>query len=148
MPSEQEIIEEARKWIGTPYQHQASCLQAGCDCLGLVRGVWRELIGGEPELVPPYTPNWAEHSRHETLQDAARRHLTEIPIGNTRPGDLLLFRMALGAPAKHIAIVSETDGGRPTRIIHAYWGRSVVETYVGNWWMRRIASAFRFPENQ
>jgi NlpC/P60 family putative phage cell wall peptidase len=32
---------EARAWIGTPDRHQASLKGMGCDCLGLVRGVWR-----------------------------------------------------------------------------------------------------------
>jgi hypothetical protein len=36
-----DIIAEARSWIGTPYAHQASVKGIGCDCLGLVRGVWR-----------------------------------------------------------------------------------------------------------
>lgn len=54
------IVTEARTWIGTPYQHQASLKGVGCDCLGLVRGVWRELIGEEPERASPYAPGWAE----------------------------------------------------------------------------------------
>ena len=36
------IVDLARGWIGTPYLHQASCRGIGCDCLGLVRGVWRD----------------------------------------------------------------------------------------------------------
>ena len=40
-----EILSEARDWLGTPYRHQASLKGAGCDCLGLVRGVWRALEG-------------------------------------------------------------------------------------------------------
>jgi len=43
----------ARSWIGTPYVHQASVKGVGCDCLGLLRGVWRELVGAEPEKMPP-----------------------------------------------------------------------------------------------
>jgi len=54
------IVDAARGWIGTPYRHQAACRGAGCDCLGLVRGVWRELVGPEPERLPPYAPDWAE----------------------------------------------------------------------------------------
>src|SRR3989338_4143365 len=50
----QAIVAAARSWIGTPYRHQASLKGAGCDCLGLVRGVWRELYGDEPEAPPPY----------------------------------------------------------------------------------------------
>ena len=51
------------------------------------------------------------------------------------------------APAKHCAILSAGgEGGREGRMIHAYWGRAVVESWLGPWWRRRIAAAFRFPE--
>ena len=59
MVSRAAIIAEARGWIGTPYCHQASLKGAGCDCLGLIRGVWRALYGAEPEAPGPYSPNWA-----------------------------------------------------------------------------------------
>ena len=42
-------VEIARDWIGTRYEHQASLKGEGADCLGLVRGVWRELISLLPE---------------------------------------------------------------------------------------------------
>ena len=38
------IVAEAHRWIGTPYRHQASLRGVGCDCLGLLRGVWREVM--------------------------------------------------------------------------------------------------------
>lgn len=135
-----EIVGEARDWIGTPYCHRTSLKGEGCDCLGLVRGVWRALLGAEPEGLPPYTPDWAERTGEDRLLCAARRHMAERAIGEARPGDVLLFRMALGAPAKHCAIVSGE-----TRIIHAYWGRAVVETRLVPWWSRRVAAAFSFP---
>ena len=47
------VVKAARAWLGTPYRHQASTLGAGCDCLGLLRGVWRALYGDEPVAVPP-----------------------------------------------------------------------------------------------
>lgn len=134
------ISAEARKWLGTPYQHQASVIGVGADCLGLLRGVWRAVIGPEPEKTPPYTPDWAETRGCDDLMDAARKWLREIPVGEAGVGDVLLFRMGLGAPAKHVAIVSGED-----RIIHAYWVRSVCETRLVPWWRRRIAGAFSFP---
>jgi NlpC/P60 family putative phage cell wall peptidase len=73
------VVAEARLWIGTPYVHQASVRGAGCDCLGLLRGVWRGIYGTEPELPPPYSADWAEASGQETLAEAARRYLIEIP---------------------------------------------------------------------
>jgi len=134
------IVAEARRWIGTPYRHQASVMGVGTDCLGVVRGVWRGLIGPEPAKAPAYTPDWAEIRGGDHLMDAARRWLLEIPVGAARDGDVLLFRMALGAPAKHAAIISGEG-----RIIHAYWGRSVCQTHLVPWWRRRIAAAFSFP---
>jgi len=51
------------------------------------------------------------------------------------------FRMVEGARLKHLAIVSAPD-----RIIHAYWGRAVVESWLQPWWLRRAAGAWRWPE--
>ena len=48
-----DIVAETRGWIGTPYRHQASLKGVGCDCLGLVRGVWRACVGDEPEQRRP-----------------------------------------------------------------------------------------------
>ena len=52
-PTRDEIVAHARAWIGTPYHHQASRIGVGTDCLGLVRGVCRELYGREPRRCPP-----------------------------------------------------------------------------------------------
>lgn len=140
MSRRDDVLAEARSWIGTPYQHQASVKGAGADCLGLLRGVWRAVMGEEPERTPPYTPDWTETGGGDVLMQAARRHLREIAPGAARAGDVLLFRMAMGAPAKHVAVVSA-----PGRIIHAYWGQMVCETRLVPWWTRRIAGAFEFP---
>lgn len=133
------IIATARSWIGTPYQHQASCKGAGCDCLGLIRGVWRELYGGEPEAPPPYAMDWAETGGAETMRDAARRHLQEIAVDQASPGDVLLFRLLRRGPARHAGILSGRD-----MLIHAYSGFAVREEPLDRW-RRRIAYAFRFP---
>ena len=60
MITRDEFVLEARRWIGTPYRHQASMIGSGADCLGLVRGVWRNLIGDEPERIPAYTEDWSD----------------------------------------------------------------------------------------
>jgi len=62
-----EIVAAARGWLGTPYRHQAACRGAGCDCLGLVRGVWREVVGDEPDRPPAYSVDWSEPAREEVL---------------------------------------------------------------------------------
>jgi len=134
------IIAEARGWIGTPYRHQASLKGVGCDCLGLVRGVWRSVIGEEPERAPPYAPDWAEAMKVETLADAAARHLVAIACGAFCEGDVLLFRWRAGLPAKHAAIVTA-----PGLMVHAHDGAAVAEVAIAPWWRRRLAYAFRFP---
>jgi NlpC/P60 family putative phage cell wall peptidase len=134
------IIAEARAWIGTPYRHQASLKGVGCDCLGLVRGVWRAVMGTEPERAPPYAPDWAEAAGRETLAEAAGRHMTRVPPNEFAPGDVLLFRWRAEMPAKHAAIVTASD-----RMVHAHDGAAVAEVAIAPWWRRRLAYAFRFP---
>lgn len=131
----------ARAWIGTPYRHQASLKDVGCDCLGLIRGIYRELYGAETEAVRPYAPDWAEAGGTEALAEAGRRHLIEIDPAAALPGDIVLFRWRPQHPAKHAGILATT-----TTFIHAYDGTAVVESPLSPWWARRLAFAFRFPE--
>ena len=139
------IAAAAERWIGTPYRHQASCRGAGADCLGLVRGVWREVVGREPERPPAYTPDWSEAGREERLLEGARRWLREIPVESAGVGDVLLFRMRAEGVAKHLGVVVGAGPGGP-RMVHAYSGRGVVASTVGPSWRRRLAGAFGFPE--
>jgi NlpC/P60 family putative phage cell wall peptidase len=134
------VVLEARRWIGTPYRHQASLIHIGCDCLGLVRGVWRALVGPEPEAPPPYTPDWAEAAGVETLAIAAHRHFTALDPASYRAGDVLLFRFRAGAPAKHLGIATSA-----THMVHAHSGACVAEAPIGLW-RKRIVGAFAFPD--
>jgi NlpC/P60 family putative phage cell wall peptidase len=99
------IIAAARSWIGTPYHHQASLKRVGCDCLGLIRGVWRELQGPEPEALPPYTRDWGDATGSEPLLAAAARHLVPVATIEAMPGDVIVFRMRAGV-AKHAGILT------------------------------------------
>jgi NlpC/P60 family putative phage cell wall peptidase len=134
------IVAEARAWIGTPYRHQASLKGVGCDCLGLVRGVWRAVLGAEPEGVPAYAADWAEASSGEPLAEAVLRHLVAIDLTDIAPGDVLLFRWRAGLTAKHAAIATA-----PGLMVHAHDGAAVAEVALAPWWRRRLAYAFRFP---
>ncbi|CAN5256749.1 hypothetical protein BH10PSE2_BH10PSE2_02190 [soil metagenome] len=138
------VVAAARGWLGTPYRHQASLKDQGADCLGLVRGVWREVVGAEPEFAPPYSPDWAEVGGAEILLEAAARWLVPIDRAAAQAGDVMLFRMSEGSPVKHCGILSHV-GLPEDRLIHAYWGRAVVESWLGPWWRRRRAATFRFP---
>ncbi|RDE10464.1 NlpC/P60 family protein [Pelagibacterium lacus] len=133
------IVREARRWIGTPYRHQAAALGAGADCLGLLRGVWRELYGREVAVIPPYAADWRHGTGGAALEAAARRHL--VAAGpEPQAGDVILLRLMRHHPPRHCAIMVTKD-----RFIHAQEHLGVVEMALGESWAQRIAGVYRFP---
>lgn len=137
------VVEIARSWIGTPYHHQASVKGVGCDCVGLVRGVWRELIGPEPEAAPPYSRDWGDANGVETLLAYFRRHLIEVPLEEMEAGHVVTLRWKPRLVAKHCMIISG-----PGLAIHAVNGAPVSEIHLSDWWTSRFAAAFAFPEHR
>lgn len=159
-----QVLALAGTWIGTPYRHQGAVKGVGCDCLGLIRGIWRELYGQEPEAVPAYAPDWAERGGEERLLAAAGRHFLSVPsLAESRPGDLVLFRFRPHLAAKHAGILAwlpdecwGTEGATcleetgaapiPDAFIHAYEQSAVTLSALVPGWRRKIAGIYRFPE--
>lgn len=140
------VLAIAETFLGTPYRHQGSARGVGCDCLGLVRGIWRELYGDDPEEPPPYRRDWALDAPGEPLLQAAVRHFgAPLSPRAMRPGDLLVFRWKPEGPATHAGILArpEPDGDS---FYHAYEQASVLRSPLVPSWRRRIAGVFRFPE--
>ncbi len=136
------VMREAISWIGTPYRHQAARKGVGCDCLGLVRGVWRVVCGFELERPAAYSLDWAEAGGDEDLLAGARRHFCEKCVADAQAGDLLLFRWRPHLPAKHAGILIADN-----RFVHAYQGGgAVVTAALVPQWRCRIAAAFAFPD--
>ena len=136
------VVASARSWIGTPYHDQASIKGVGADCLGLARGIWREVVGPEPLDVPPYTRDWGETRADEVLALGALDWLVQEPIAGAGRGSVVLFRMVPNAIAKHVGILTAPD-----RFIHAYERLGVVEEVLTPTWARKIAFAFHFPKD-
>jgi len=138
-PTADETVAAARGWLGTPYRHQASTLGAGCDCLGLLRGVWRALYGAEPIEMPAYRADWRDASHTQTLLAAAEKFLltAQSPLA---AGQVVLFRLRGLPTPKHCGIMVAES-----RFIHAQEGLGVVEANLTEGWARRIAGAFNFP---
>jgi len=134
------VIAAARSWLGTPYHDQASLRGVGCDCLGLARGVWREVVGPEPFPIPPYSRDWGEIGPREVLAEGVRRMMIEVDPAAAEAGALVLFRMKPRAIAKHVGIISD-----PGSFIHAYERLGVIEEPLSSVWRRRIVFAFLFP---
>jgi NlpC/P60 family putative phage cell wall peptidase len=133
------IVDTARGWLGTPYHHQAYLKHIGADCLGLLRGMYIELYGTDPEKPPTYSESWGEANPDELLLKAASSHLIAAPYEGWLPGDVLVFRVKNAASAKHCAIALGAD-----QMIHAVSNRCVMQTTIGAWG-GRVAGVFMFP---
>lgn len=134
----------SRNWIGTPFVHQASVRGVGCDCLGLLRGLWREAIGPEPLPVPPYAPGWpGTVAGGEEMIAALARVFRRAPSRLAQPGQVLVFRIHRALPAGHIAILAA-----PGRLVHARDPLGVIEEALTDAWARRLVVGFAWPESE
>jgi len=134
-----EIVSEALSWRGTPYRHQHAVKGVGCDCIGLVRGIYERVLSIPAPPAPAYSPSWGEGNGSEILLDALRDHM--VPVDHYVPGDVVAFRVRRNAVAKHCAIVVSA-----THMVHAYDNKSgVVLSAMGPYWSRRAVSSFAFP---
>lgn len=134
------VVAAAREFLGTPYRHQASLAGAGCDCLGLLRGVWRALYGGEPMVVPPYRADMRDPGNAGALRRAAETLLV-AEHGPLAAGQVVLFRLGGMAEPKHCGIMVSD-----MRFIHAQERLGVVEADLTEPWARRVSARFVFPE--
>jgi NlpC/P60 family putative phage cell wall peptidase len=134
-----DVVAAARGFLGTPYRHQASLAGAGCDCLGLLRGVWRALYGVEPMAVPAYRADMRDPANAGALRRAAE-HLLVAEAGPLGTGQVVLFRLGGMEEAKHCGILVG-----PERFIHAQERLGVVEADLTEAWARRVSGRFRFP---
>lgn len=140
MATRADIIRETEEWLGTPYRHQRSDKNVGCDCLGLLRGVWRATYQApEPEQAPPYTPSWGDHRPDDPLLQIAKKYFDEVSLGVMIPSDVIMFRMRRFVAVKHCAIYVGNN-----EMIHAYSNHHVMRGEITDSWKRRVAGVFRW----
>jgi cell wall-associated NlpC family hydrolase len=111
------IAREALEWVDTPFVWGQSVKGVGCDCKGLIQGVFREL--GRPEAESFY----ATFSSYRADRPVPSGLLVEgfsslfNRVQEMKAGDILLLNY-MGRPA-HMAIYVG-DG----RAVHGYHGRN------------------------
>lgn len=135
------VVREARRFMGTPFVHQASLRGIGCDCIGLVVGVASEL--GLPEAAA-----WKRDLRFmgygrlpvpTKLLEACNVYLDRIEVNRAGLGDVLL--MTFMREPMHFGIISDTE---PFYMIHSYaTAGHVVEHILDEKWRQRVLYAFR-----
>jgi NlpC/P60 family putative phage cell wall peptidase len=133
MPASSDVLAEARRWIGTPFQHQGRLRGVGVDCVGLAIGVARGLGLADGWREQPYR-RFPEES---FVRAVLAQHL-DPASGAAQPGDVALIRWR--KTANHLAILG--DAGT---LIHAYYvpGR-VVEHRADAEWCSRIVALYRY----
>lgn len=132
----EQVVAEARQWVGTPFRWQASTKGVGADCKGLVRGVASNL--GRTEADSP-------HGALASYRKADPRKLKEGMAAlfdraeEAEPGDLLLLRIK--DKPQHLAIYC--GGGR---MIHTYTlgPQRVIEVPMGRVWWGQVDSIWRW----
>ena len=137
----EQVVTEARTWLGTPFRHQGRT-KSGCDCIGFPWGVAKNLdlmkdIDLDSPKVKPYL-GYGKAPVPSKFLSALREHLVKIELGEVLPADLILFRGKLYP--NHLAIVTEHG------IIHcdANFGKVVEHGLDAKWKAKRLC-AFRFP---
>lgn len=144
--SAQAIVEQARRWIGTPFHHQAAQRGLGCDCLGLIRGVWHALGGIVPSEEMDYASHWGHQPGPNRFYIGLARYLDPIDIAELEHGDVVLCSLRLGGPLEHAGFVATDQDER--RIIHAHTDHGVIEEAFDPIWARLSKAAFRFPNKR
>ncbi|HET8552710.1 MAG TPA: NlpC/P60 family protein [Gammaproteobacteria bacterium] len=112
------IVAEARRWLGTPYHHQADVRGVGVDCAMLLVRVYHA-CGLIPAIEPrPYPPDWHLHRSTERYLGWVEDYAEPVDVGE--PGDVALYRF--GRCLSHGGIVI-----KESQMIHAFKRAGKVE---------------------
>jgi cell wall-associated NlpC family hydrolase len=122
----QRIVEEAQKWVGTPFHHEARLRGVGVDCGNLLAAVFEAVGLLQPMKIEHYPPDFMLHRSEEWYLSVVTEFAAEVDIARSlpMPGDVALFRF--GRVYSHGGIVVNWP-----LIIHASaqdrivgWGRA------------------------
>ena len=135
MTDRQDIVTEARTWLGVRWRHQGRT-RFGIDCVGLIVVVGRELglldydFGGYGRR-----PDKSFMSHFET-------NGTRVPRADRQAGDVAIFKDQ-NYPC-HVGLFG-SKADRLT-VIHARAPKKVVEEYFANELANDLVAVYRFKE--
>lgn len=136
----EKIVELAREYKGTAFQHQARLKGIAIDCVGLLMCVAWEL-----DLEMDDCLAYAAQPDGTVLMQELQKRFIEIDKKDAKPGDILVFWISRHTRfAQHVAIQSEMFDTR--YMIHTYAEiKKVTEHVIDERWDRRIVTAFKYP---
>lgn len=140
-----QIAEAARKYVGSPLQHQGRL--SSLDCIGLVLAVAETFKLRDRAGALILRRDYLHYSMQQTgtlLEEECAKRLIELPaagFGELRTGTVVTLRVV---QLCHGGIISEVMGA--PGLIHAHASaKKVAEHRIDDAWLRRITGAFRFP---
>lgn len=138
-----QVVEVARSWIDTPFKHQGRIKGQGCDCLGLIVGIAKEIGACDKDYL-----NYPEGG----IFDFSRLTLTDyknyfIELDNSPENPPIASILQLWVTARnqfqHLAIISQLPGR--LGIIHANVStKKVVEHTYSELWQKRVLGIYDF----
>ncbi|RLJ20809.1 peptidase P60 [bacterium endosymbiont of Escarpia laminata] len=129
-----QVIAEARTWVGTPFGHQGRIKGRRVDCAGVIIGVARALGLSQFD-----SRDYGRSPNPERMGAILRSELIEIPVIDAEPG--CVFWMAFDADPQHVAIYTGTN------LIHAYsMAEKCVEHRMDSQLRTKIRAAFQFKK--
>jgi len=152
--TQEDIINQARTWLGTKYHHQGRLKKSsrgdgGVDCIGLVIGIIDELgiqDGDGNSLVAADEVNYSMYPERGRLVKSIQKHLRRVPTHRMRVGDVLLFKTF--RDPQHVGLLSVYPSGG-TGLIHCNSSAGkVVEQPLTETWERMLTHVYRFKNKQ
>jgi len=141
----QEICDEAKTWMGTPWQHQACVKGVGVDCAMFVAGVAKSVGLIEKDdfkIIPNYPKDWHLHHDIPMLLHLMELFGCKEKINKkARPGDIVIFK--IGRVPSHLGILLEDNV-----FIHALHGAAMNEVVMNGLtaaWSDRLVGVYNFP---
>jgi len=135
MTIREQIVAEARTYIGTPFHHQGRLKGVGIDCVGLIVNVGKSF-----DLVGHDNTEYSKYPDGKTLMEQINSYGVPIDTDKMQPGDVVVFWIVNPRTPTHIGIV--TDYG----FIHTYADiGKVVEHRFTAAWKKRIVGVYKYP---
>jgi len=98
------VLEEAKRWEGTPYHHRAALIGCGADCALWALEVYRKVLPLPALEIPAYAFQWWVNQPEEIFLECVLK-LGAVEVQEPQPGDFALYRTKPGRPFAHGAIV-------------------------------------------
>lgn len=132
-----EIVNQARTWLGTPWHHAARCKGVGVDCGGLIVGALQEVGYPVRDML-----NYDLGDNIEAMLTHIGSHADAVPEGEAAcAGDILVMRGKLMYNhCGFYTVTPEGDGG----LLHAWrTPGKVVEHPLDGAWEKWTEAVFR-----